>query len=648
MTDFLVVGTDTDAGKTTFALHWMTAFTHDYAYWKPVETGQSDSETLRRLVPNARVFDPIMRLSEPVAPSLAARLEGRTIPLATEIVQRKPPSDCPLLIETFGGPLSPLNESELQIELVRGLGLPCVLVSLSSLGAITRSLTTLRYLRSEEIDVRAVVLVGPADEYAVEQIALHGSIQVVELHLPSEWTVEGLQSSANEQKRMLDVIRELLGDSSPRPLPPGPPLRNGERGETLLFRDSQHVWHPYTPLRGADEPLPVVAAQNEFLELADGRRLIDGISSWWTILHGHRVPRLMQALREASERIDHVLFAGVTHPYAVECAERLLKTTPWQGGRMFFSDNGSTAVEVALKMAYQFWCHRGEPQRRLFVGFEDGYHGDTFGAMAVGRDPLFFGRFEPLLFKAERVPVDPNRLDELLARKHSEVAAVIIEPLVQGAGGMRMHSPEVLRQLHEVCQRHDVLFIADEVMTAGRTGTWWAHTQAGIEPDLICCSKTLAGGVLPLAATLVAPKIVVEFDVADREKTFFHGHSFTAHPLACAVAVENLRLLSEGNWLNESRRIQSRWERASQELSKLPGVSDARVCGTILAIDVGHSGGYLAENGREMRRIAIENKVLLRPLGNVLYALPPLGTSDQSLDQIVSTMTRAANGAVTA
>lgn len=647
MTDFIVLGTDTDAGKTAFALHWLAAFAENYAYWKPVETGQSDSETVRRLVPNATVVDPLMRLFEPVAPTLAARLEGRTIPLAAEIVGQKPQSNRPFLIETFGGPLSPLNETELQIELIRGFGLPCMLVASSTVGAITRSLTTLRCLRSEDIDVRAVVLIGPAAEYSAEQIELYGSLTVFQLSLPTNWTVEGIQSSVEAQRAVLERLRSSVKGANPKPVHPCPVLQRAVGEESLLNRDAHFVWHPYTPLRGADAPLPVIGAENEFLDLADGRRLIDGISSWWTILHGHRVPRLMHAMKKASERIDHVLFAGATHPYAVECAERLLKTTPWEEGRVFFSDNGSTAVEVALKMAYQFWCHRGESQRRLFVGFENSYHGDTFGAMAVSRDPLFFGRFEPLLFQAERIPVDPNRLHEVLSRRRSEVAAVIIEPLVQGAGGMLMHTPEVLRELHEVCERHGVLFIADEVMTAGRTGTWWAHSQAGIVPDLICCAKTLAGGVLPLAATLASPKIVAEFDVADREKTFFHGHSFTAHPLACAVAVENLKLLTEESWLSESQRIQLRWEDAELALRKMADVFNVRVRGTILAIDVGAASGYLAESGREMRRVATENGVLLRPLGNVLYALPPLGTSDDSLNQIVTAMKCAALNVLT-
>ena len=630
MTDLIVLGTDTDAGKTTFALLWMTAFGDRFAYWKPVETGASDTACIRRLVPLATVWEPVARYAEPVAPPLAARREGRPIPSAAEIRLARPASDLPLLIETFGGPLSPLNETELQAELIRKLAGPAILVASSALGAIGRTLSVLDVLNGFGCDVRAVALLGASDPYAESEIHKHSGLPVVGLRPPERWDRPGLAATVAEQWDVLARLRSVVDLGTGALASP----------DDLVGRDRSAVWHPYTSLADPDDPLPVAGARDEFVELTDGRRLIDGISSWWTILHAHRHPRLMAALHRASRQMDHVLFAGVTHRFAVECAEELLKTVPWTGGRVFFSDNGSTAVEVALKMAYQVWCHRGEPGRTSFVGFADGYHGDTFGAMAVGRDPLFFGRFEPLLCRAERIPVSAERLDELLTRRAAEVAAVIIEPLVQGAGGMRMHSPDTLRELHAVARRHGVLFVADEVMTAGRTGTFWAHTRAGIAPDLICAAKTLAGGVLPLAVTLAAPEIVAAFDSADGAKTFFHGHSFTAHPLACAVAVENLRMIAEGDWQRQVGRIHCRWQRAVLELAELPRVTNARVCGTILAIDVG-TGGYLAETGPRMRAAAVAAGVLLRPLGNVLYALPPLDTSDQSLELILDAMRAA-------
>lgn len=634
MSDLILLGTDTDAGKTSFALLWLTAFGHEYAYWKPVETGPSDTDRVRELVPAARVHDPACRFEEPVAPALAARRAGRVVPPAAELMAARPASDVPLLIETFGGPLSPLNERELQLELIRGLAGPAVVVSSSAIGAVGRSLSALRILRSAGVDVRAVVLIGPADPYAEGEIERHGQVSVIGLCPPARWDQASLAAAAAEQRHLLAGLRDRFV----------PAPTNSDRAGDLRRRDAKFIWHPYTSLRDPDPPLTVVGAQDEFLKLADGSRLIDGISSWWTILHGHRHPRLMAALRAATEQIDHVLFAGTTHPFAIECASRLLETAPWSGGRAFFSDNGSTAVEVALKMAYQAWCHRGEPQRTLFVGFEDGYHGDTFGAMAVGRDPLFFGRFEPLLFRAERVPVSPNQLDEVLKQNRGRVTAVITEPLVQGAGGMQTHSAETLRDLFAVARRHGVFFIADEVMTAGRTGTFWAHTQAGIAPDLICAAKTLAGGVLPLAATLAGPEVVAAFDSTDRTRTLFHGHSFTAHPLACAVAAENLTMMADGRWRDQAARIQQFWTRAVPTLTELPGVAAVRVCGTVLALDVG-GGGYLAEAGRRMRAASVAAGVLLRPLGNVLYTMPPLNTSDESLGRICRAMQAAVRAA---
>jgi adenosylmethionine-8-amino-7-oxononanoate transaminase/dethiobiotin synthase len=628
----IILGTDTDAGKTTFSLLWLAAHP-DYAYWKPVETGDSDSMRVRALVPGAKVFDPVARFRDPVAPPLAAEREGKAVPSAVEIGARRP-AHSHLLIETFGGPFSPLDESELQIELTLQLGGDLILVGSSALGAVGRTLAMLEALAVHSIRPAAVVLIGDDDEYARKQIENHSGIPAFALRPPATFDAAGIQTAAREQIGVLQSVRSRIAE-------PGAPARVFARAagsEEWMDADRRTVWHPYTSLRDPDPPLPVVAAEREFLHLADGRRIIDGISSWWTILHGHREPRLMAALREASRSFDHVLFAGVTHAPAIRVAELLLQTAPWLGGRVFFSDDGSTAVEVALKMAYQVWRQRGEPQRTLFVGFEHGYHGDTFGAMAVGRDPLFTGNFEPLLIRAERAPVSAERLDDLLNRKGQQVAAVISEPLVQGAGGMKMHSPEELRAIFEVTRRHGVLFIADEVMTGcHRTGTFWAFQAAGIAPDLICTAKTLAGGVLPLAATLASPEIVDDFDTADRERTFFHGHSFTAHPLACAVAAANLEwLLREPP--TAPARFEKFWTEALGPLRDHPEVNEVRVRGTIAAVEFDMPGGYLAEAGREMRRRCLEHGVFLRPLGNVLYALPPFGTSNESLRRVGEAM----------
>jgi adenosylmethionine-8-amino-7-oxononanoate aminotransferase len=654
MTGFIVLGTDTDAGKTAFCAQWVAAFADRFAYWKPVETGVSDTETIHRLVPGATIHPPLARFAAPLAPVLAAAREGRTMPTVAAVLAAMPAAGPPLVVETFGSALSPFTTDTLQGELIAALGLPAVLVTSSAVGAVGRTLQATAGMERFGLKPVAVVLLGPADEFASEQIARHAGAEVFSLRTADDWTPEGVRAAAAatnaaELNRLLDTLHAAIGrqtyrrDDEQAPSDRTPPA---DLSADLVRRDRAAVWHPYTALAGADDPLPVVGATAEYLELADGRRLIDGISSWWTILHGHRHPPLVAALRAASDRFDHVLFAGATHPPGVALAEHLLATAPWAGGRVFYSDNGSTAVEVALKMAYQTWCHRGEPGRRLFVGFEHGYHGDTFGAMAAGRDPLFFGTFEPLLFRTLQIPVSAERLADALRRHRGEVAAVIVEPLVQGAGGMRTHTAAELRDIFAVTRDHGVHLIADEVMTGcGRTGSVWAYAQAGIAPDLICTAKTLAGGVLPLAATIASPEIVAAFDTADRSRTFFHGHSFTGHPLACAVAVANWAELATGRWQADVRRIESIWRARLEPIRARPGVAGVRVCGSIGAIEFDVPGGYLADVGRRFRHICLTHGVCLRPLGNVLYALPPLRTRDDSLHRIADAMIACADAA---
>ncbi len=637
MTNFVIIGTDTDAGKTTFALLWMSRFPGACEYWKPFESGESDTLTIQTNVPEATCHPPIHRFAEAVAPPLAGRSENVQIPTAEHIVAQIPNTSREqrsLVIETFGSPFSPLNESELQISLVQEYDLPTVLVSSSVLGAIGRTLQCLEALQKYGVIPVAVVLVGPQDDYAREQIQLHfPASNVLHLHPPEAWNSEGIAASAVAQGTVLDEVQRCLEATSRR--------HSGADIERLLADDEIHVWHPFTSLQDPDRPIPVVSAKDEFLYLADGRKLIDGFSSWWTILYGHRTPFLMSALAEATNRFDHVHFAGVTHEPAVGLAKLLLSSVPWTGGKVFYSDNGSTAVEVALKMAYQFWCHQGESQRTLFVGFENGYHGDTFGAMAASRDPLFFGHFEPLLFETKICAICPERLDTLLANHKGQVAAVIIEPLVQGAGGMQMHTPAQLRDLYEVARKHDVLFIVDEVMTGGRRlGRLWAHQLADISPDLICASKTLAGGIVPLAATLVSPRLVEAWQTDDRSKTFFHGHSFTAHPLACSVAVANWQSLTK-DVDDRASEIEILWQKRVSPLQDDPRVQEVRIRGSIAAIELDVSCGYLADVGRQLRHYCQDNGVLLRPLGNVLYTMPPLWTSVSSLEQIAETMVGA-------
>ncbi|MCC6406613.1 MAG: adenosylmethionine--8-amino-7-oxononanoate transaminase [Planctomycetes bacterium] len=404
----------------------------------------------------------------------------------------------------------------------------------------------------------------------------------------------------------------------------------------LLARDARVAWHPYTQHGLEQEFLAVVGARGSVLELADGREIVDAISSWWTCLHGHGRPELVAALRDQAARLDHVLFAGATHEPAVSLAERLLELAPPGLARVFYSDDGSTAVEVALKIALQSAWNRGERQRRVFVALEGAYHGDTFGAMSIGEREPFFGAFGDLLFDVEHAAVELGAVEAALAKLGPRAAGVVVEPLVQGAAGMRMHSNEFLRGVRAACDAARVPLIADEVMTGfGRTGALFACERAGVAPDLMCIAKGLTGGMLPLAATLASAELFEAFRSSERSKALFHGHSFTANPLGCAVALASLDLVRAHGVPARLDAIGQRIERrlASSRL----GLAVRRV-GGIVAFDLPGDASYGSQRSVALRRRALELGVLLRPLGNVVYALPPASTDDTQCDRIADAM----------
>lgn len=412
----------------------------------------------------------------------------------------------------------------------------------------------------------------------------------------------------------------------------------------LVRRDRAVAWHPYTQHGLEDPPLAVRSASGATLTLADGRSVLDAISSWWACLHGHGHPKLVEAIARQAATLDHVLFAGATHEPAVRLAERLIEVAPVGLSRAFFSDNGSTAVEVALKMVLQSWGQRGSPERQVFVALDGSYHGDTFGAMAVGDPDPFFARYRPFLFEATRVPTEVGAIDEALTALGPRAAGVILEPLVQGAAGMRMHAPELVRDARAACDTHGVPLIADEVMTGfGRTGRLFACTEADVRPDVMCLSKGLTGGTLPLAVTLATESLFREFLSDDRGRMLFHGHTFTANPIGCAAALASLDLALADD---TPTRLDAIGRIIEGELTAWAAprddVRDLRRTGGIVAFDIAPRGedvtGYLSQMARALRATAIDHGVLLRPLGNTLYALPPACVTDDEARAIAATM----------
>lgn len=411
---------------------------------------------------------------------------------------------------------------------------------------------------------------------------------------------------------------------------------------------SSPVWHPFTQ-HATEPPPPLIArTQGAYLETADGRRILDAISSWWVITHGHRHPTIMSAIREASESLDQIIFAGLTHAPAEDLARELVALAPPGLDHVFFSDSGSTCVEVAVKMALGALRNRGEGRNRIVV-MEDSYHGDTIGTMSMGARGVFNAAYEPVLFDVDRIPFPaPGReqetLDafEALARARA-TAALILEPLVLGSGGMRMYPPHVLSELHRIAKATGTLLILDEVMTGwGRTGSLFACEQAGVTPDLLCTSKGLTGGAVPLAATLASAEIFAAHYSTDRRRTFFHSSSYTANPLACAAGLANVRVWREEPVRARIAALERMQAEAMRRFEGHPRFEAARVCGTIAAVDLKvEDAGYLAQIGPRLRAFFLARDLLVRPLGHVLYVLPPYCITQEELDRLYDAIAEA-------
>jgi adenosylmethionine-8-amino-7-oxononanoate aminotransferase len=411
---------------------------------------------------------------------------------------------------------------------------------------------------------------------------------------------------------------------------------------------SSPVWHPFTQ-HGLDEPIPtVVQAEGAILATADGRRIVDAISSWWVTTHGHRHPRIMRAIAEATERLDQIIFAGWTHDAAETVARDLLVLLPEALRHVFFSDSGSTSVEVALKMALGFWANRGEPRHRILV-LEHSYHGDTIGGMSVGARGTFNRSYEPLLFDVGRLPFpagghEQATLDALEAACRADrPAALIVEPLILGAGGMRVYPATTLAAMREICTRHGALFIADEVMTGwGRTGTLLACEQAGVVPDILCLSKGLTGGALPLAVTVATRSIFEAHRSTDRSRMFFHSSSYTANPIACAAAAANLAVWCEEPVLDRIALLIERQAGQIERLRSIPAIRNLRQLGTITAMEFGEEDSdYLSELGPRLLAFFRERDLLLRPLGNTIYVMPPYCISGDELALVYDAIAEA-------
>jgi adenosylmethionine---8-amino-7-oxononanoate aminotransferase len=453
---------------------------------------------------------------------------------------------------------------------------------------------------------------------------------------------------------------------SPSPAASTPTAGATGGNAALAARDLRHVWHPCTQMHDHERypPIPIHHGRGPWLHDYDGRRYLDGISSWWTNLFGHAHPEISAAVARQASQLEHVLLAGFTHEPAVQLAEQLTRLAPEGLSRCFFADNGSAAVEVALKMSFHYWQNVDQPAKRRFVTLTNSYHGETLGALAVGDVALYKQIYRPLLLDVLTAPspdaygAEPGEsaadcarrrgadMDALLARHAGEIAAVIVEPLVQCAGTMRMYDPLYLRLLREACDRHGVHLIADEIAVGfGRTGTLFACEQAGIRPDFMCLSKGLTGGYLPLSAVLTGEDVYAAFYAEYvAQRAFLHSHSYTGNPLACAAALATLAQFARGGVLERNRAVAARMAARVAPLRDHPHVADVRQTGMILAVEFVRDRAtrmpydWTERRGLAMHRHALAREVLLRPIGDVIYAMPPYVLDDGECDLLVDVL----------
>lgn len=418
-----------------------------------------------------------------------------------------------------------------------------------------------------------------------------------------------------------------------------------------LATSTSPIWYPNAQKRFGEHPLKAVSAKGATITLENGLDVLDMTCSWWVNLHGHAHPRIARAIYKQAQTLEQVLFANFTHDPALNLAENLLKHLPPHLGKVFFSDNGSTSIEVALKMAYQYWANKGQAQRKRFLCFENAYHGDTVGAMSASARSVFSKVFSPLLFDVDRVPFPSTfegddaieekeerslqAVTHLIEKNKGEYSALLVEPLIQGAAGMRICRPSFLQKLEALVKAHDLLVIYDEVFVGfGRTGDWFACTKSETAPDIVCLSKGITGGFLPLAVSVCTPEIFEAFNQEDPTKSFFHAHSYTANPLGCAAGLASLELLEENPLAFQGMEALHR--KYSQPLNQNPRVQRLRFCGCVAAFDIktDEEDGYMNAIGVALRQKCLNKGVYIRPLGNAVYVMPPYCVSEEELRQV--------------
>lgn len=672
---FFITGTGTGVGKTFVAAGiagYLRRKGINTGVMKPVQSGYECPDG-PRLVGDALLLAHAARVNDepslinpycfepPLAPRVAAELAGENldpnkIMKAYRELEKRHQL---LLVEGAGGMQVPLTGKMLMADLIAMMGLPVIIVARAGLGTINHTLLTVSYARSAGIPIAGIIINDYRDEDMSEKtnpsliaefsgVPLLGIIQHTDD--PSlDNVVSIVESAVDWGKLIIELSEEPAGQTD---------------HSSLLEKDRKYIWYPFTQMKDwvASSPVIIDRGEGTYLIDIDGNRYYDGVSSLWLNVHGHRRAEIDQAITGQLGKIAHSTMLGLGHTGAIELAEKLITYAPSGLEKVFYSDNGSTSVEIALKMAFQYWQHKGEKDKTMFLTLSNAYHGDTIGSVSVGGIDLFHQIFHPLLFQTLQAPSPycyrcsfdeqpgscglacVSHTEELLRQNQDKLAAMIVEPVVQGAGGMLVQPPGYLSRIRELCTRYNVLLITDEVATGfGKTGKMFACEHENISPDLMTISKGITGGYLPLAATLVTGDIYDAFlGDYNEQKTFFHGHSYTGNPLACAAALANLNIFSQDRVLeNLQPKIKFIADRLN-DFKQLPAVGDIRQAGFMTGIelvkDKRTKEPFPPEEKRGIKTClaAREKGLIIRPLGDVVIFMPPLSTTVEELDEMLN------------